>query len=109
MSELIAHASDESFEKDVLKSGEPVLVDFWAEWCAPCKAIAPALDDLAATYQGKMKIVKVNIDHAPKTQMQYRVRGVPTLMLFRNGEVHGTHIGMASKTQLAQFIDKGIA
>ncbi|MBK8283436.1 MAG: thioredoxin [Ahniella sp.] len=109
MSDLIGHASDDSFENDVLKSSEPVLVDFWAEWCAPCKAIAPALDDLASTYQGRLKIVKVNIDHAMKTPRQYSVRGVPTLMLFRDGKVQATHIGMATKTQISQLIDKGIA
>lgn len=109
MSELIAHASDETFENDVLKSSAPVLVDFWATWCAPCKAIAPALDDLASTYEGRLKIVKVDIDKSQKIPRQYSVRGVPTLMLFRDGKVQATHIGMASKSQISQLIDKGIA
>jgi len=109
VSELIAHASDETFDNDVLKSSAPVLVDFWATWCAPCKAIAPALDDLASTYEGRLKIVKVDIDKSQKIPRQYSVRGVPTLMLFRDGKVQATHIGMASKSQISQLIDKGIA
>ena len=109
MSQLIAHTSDDTFESDVLNSAEPVLVDFWAEWCSPCKMIAPVLDELAADYQGRMKVVKVNIDHNQKTPRNYNVRGIPTLMIFRDGKVQATQIGAVSKTQLAQIIDKAIA
>jgi thioredoxin 1 len=109
VSEHIAHVSDDQFEAQVLKSSEPVLVDFWAEWCGPCKMIAPLLDDLAATYQGKLKIAKINIDHNQKTPRNYNVRGIPTLMIFKDGKVEATQIGAVSKTQLAQMIDKAIA
>ena len=109
VSEHIAHVSDEQFEEHVLKSSEPVLVDFWAEWCGPCKMIAPILDDLAATYKGKLKVAKINIDHNQKTPRNYNVRGIPTLMIFRDGKVQATQIGAVSKTQLAQIIDKAIA
>jgi thioredoxin 1 len=109
MSEHIAHVSDEQFEEQVLKSSEPVLVDFWAEWCGPCKMIAPMLDDLAASYKGKLKVAKINIDHNQKTPRNYNVRGIPTLMIFRDGKVQATQIGAVSKSQLAQIIDKAIA
>jgi len=109
VSEHIAHVSDEQFEEHVLKSSEPVLVDFWAEWCGPCKMIAPILDDLAASYKGKLKVAKINIDHNQKTPRNYNVRGIPTLMIFRDGKVQATQIGAVSKTQLAQIIDKAIA
>ncbi|NCT68854.1 MAG: thioredoxin TrxA [Rhodanobacteraceae bacterium] len=109
MSELIAHVNDDQFDEQVLKSSDPVLVDFWAEWCGPCKMIAPLLDDLAATYQGKLKVAKINIDHNQKTPRNYNVRGIPTLMIFKDGKVEATQIGAASKTQIAQMIDKAIA
>ena len=109
MSEHISHVSDDQFEAQVLKSSEPVLVDFWAEWCGPCKMIAPLLDDLAATYKGKLKIAKINIDQNQKTPRNYNVRGIPTLMIFKDGKVEATQIGAVSKTQLAQMIDKAIA
>jgi len=105
----IAHVSDEQFEEQVLKSSEPVLVDFWAEWCGPCKMIAPILDDLAASYQGRLKVAKINIDHNQKTPRNYNVRGIPTLMIFKDGKVQATQIGAVSKSQLAQMIDKAIA
>ena len=109
MSQQIIHVTDSSFEQDVLKSGQPVLLDFWAEWCGPSKMIAPILDDLAATYKGKLKVAKINIDHNQKTPRNYNVRGIPTLMIFRDGKVQATQIGAVSKTQLAQIIDKAIA
>lgn len=109
MSEHVAHVSDEQFEDHVLKSSEPVLVDFWAEWCAPCKMIAPLLDDLAASYQGKLKVAKIDIDKNQKTPRAYGVRSVPTLMIFRDGKVQATEIGAVSRSKLAQIIDKAIA
>lgn len=108
VSENISHVSDDQFEEHVLKSSDPVLVDFWAEWCGPCKMIAPMLDDIAATYQGKLKVAKINIDQNQKTPRTYNVRGIPTLMIFKNGKVEATQIGAVSKTQLAQMIDKAI-
>jgi len=108
VSAAIAHISDDEFEEQVLNSSEPVLVDFWAEWCGPCKMIAPILDDLAQSYAGKMKVAKINIDHNQKTPSKYSVRGIPTLMIFKNGKVEATQIGAVSKTQLAQLIDKTI-
>ena len=108
MSDLISHVSDDQFESEVLKSDGPVLVDFWAEWCGPCKMIAPILDDLAASYEGRLKIAKINIDQNQKTPRNYNVRGIPTLMIFKNGKVEATQIGAVSKTQLSQLIDKTI-
>ena len=104
-SELIKHVSDTSFEADVLKSEQPVLVDFWAEWCGPCKAIAPSLDELAGTYDGKLTIAKVNVDDNQNIPAKYGIRGIPTLMVFKNGQLAATKVGALSKAQLAQFID----
>ena len=104
-SELIKHLSDASFEADVLKSGTPVLVDYWAEWCGPCKMIAPILDDIAKSYAGRLKVAKLNIDDNQTTPATYGVRGIPTLMLFKNGAVEATKVGMMSKSQLTAFID----
>jgi thioredoxin 1 len=109
VSELISHVSDDAFDQEVLKSDTPVLLDFWAEWCGPCKAIAPTLEDLAKHYEGKLRIVKLNIDHNQKTPRTYGVRGIPTLMVFKNGKVEATQIGAVSKGQLVQMIDKAIS
>lgn len=107
-SELIKHTSDASFDSDVLKSDKPVLVDYWAEWCGPCKMIAPILDDVAKEYSGKLKIAKLNIDENQDTPPKYGIRGIPTLMLFKNGNVEATKVGALSKSQLAAFIDANI-
>ena len=105
MSEHIVHVTDQTFEPEVLKSDLPVLVDYWAEWCGPCKMIAPVLQEIAAEYQGKLKIAKLNIDDNPQTPPKYGIRGIPTLMLFKNGSVEATKVGAVSKSQLAAFID----
>ena len=108
VSDKITHTSDGAFSKDVLESDTPVLLDFWAEWCGPCKAIAPALEQLADEYQGKVKIVKINIDENQQTPRQFGIRGIPTLMVFKDGKVAGTQVGAVNKGVLAQFIDKSI-
>ena len=108
MSELIHNISDASFEQDVLKADCPVLVDYWAEWCGPCKMIAPVLDDIAQTYQGKLKVCKLNIDDNQATPTKFGVRGIPTLMLFKGGNVEATKVGALSKSQLAAFIDANL-
>ncbi|MGA0587206.1 thioredoxin TrxA [Dyella sp. KRB-257] len=108
MSELITHVSDAAFEQEVLKSDTPVLLDFWAEWCGPCKAIAPVLDELARQYEGKLRVVKINIDQNQQTPRTYGVRGIPTLMVFKNGKVEATQIGAVGKGQLTQMIDKAL-
>ncbi|HSG52662.1 MAG TPA: thioredoxin TrxA [Rheinheimera sp.] len=108
MSEHILQVSDDSFETDVLKADKPVLVDFWAEWCGPCKMIAPILDDVAQEYNGKVTVAKVNIDHNPNTPPKFGIRGIPTLLLFKNGQVAATKVGALSKTQLKEFLDTNI-
>jgi thioredoxin 1 len=100
--------SDASFEDEVLKSDVPVLVDYWAEWCGPCKMIAPILDDIAQEYDSRLKVAKLNIDDNPHTPPRYGIRGIPTLMLFKNGEVEATKVGAISKSQLTAFIDSNI-
>jgi thioredoxin 1 len=107
-SDKIKHVTDASFEGDVLKSSVPVLVDYWAEWCGPCKMIAPALDESAANYAGRLDVAKINVDENQSVPSRYRVRGIPTLMLFKNGEVVATKIGAVSKSQLAAFIDANL-
>ncbi|MDR0279753.1 MAG: thioredoxin TrxA [Paucimonas sp.] len=108
MSTLIKYVSDDSFEAEVLQAEGPVLVDYWAEWCGPCKMIAPVLDDIAETYEGKLTIAKLNIDENPTTPTRFGVRGIPTLMLFKNGNVEATKVGALSKSQLAAFLDAHI-
>jgi thioredoxin 1 len=108
VSDLITHVSDDVFEQEVLKSDTPVLLDFWAEWCGPCKAIAPVLDELAKQYEGKLRVVKINIDQNQQTPRTYGVRGIPTLMMFKNGKVEATQIGAVGKGQLTQMIDKAL-
>ncbi len=108
MSAKIKHVTDTSFSKDVLESPIPVLVDYWAEWCGPCKMIAPVLDESAENYAGRLDIAKVNIDQNQSIPARYHVRGIPTLMLFKDGEVVATKIGAVSKAQLAAFIDANL-
>lgn len=108
MSDSIIHVTDSSFEDDVLSSDKPVIVDYWAEWCGPCKMIAPLLDELADEYQDKLKVAKINIDENQETPQKYAVRGIPTLMIFKNGEVAGTKVGAMSKSQLSAFVDSVI-
>jgi thioredoxin 1 len=108
MSGNIVNISDDSFENDVLQAQGPVLVDFWAEWCGPCKMIAPVLEQVADEYDSKLRVAKLNIDDNPESAPRYGVRGIPTLILFRNGEVVGTKVGALSKAQLTQFIDNSL-
>jgi thioredoxin 1 len=105
MSDNIIHVSDASFEADVLQSEIPALVDFWAEWCGPCKMIAPILDEIADEYAGKIKICKVDVDSNSETAAKFNVRGIPTLLMFKNGAVEATKVGALSKGQLSEFID----
>ncbi|OYY74341.1 MAG: thioredoxin [Gammaproteobacteria bacterium 28-57-27] len=105
MSENIVYLSDADFESDVLKSEIPVLVDYWAEWCGPCRMIAPILEEIAKEYAGRIKVAKLNIDENPGTPPKYGIRGIPTLMLFKDGAVAATKVGALSKSQLASFLD----
>tara|TARA_A100000164_G_scaffold250048_1_gene222608 strand:+ start:398 stop:724 length:327 start_codon:yes stop_codon:yes gene_type:complete len=108
MAENILHTSDEGFDTDVLQSEKPVLVDYWAEWCGPCKMIAPILEEVASEYGEKIKVCKMNIDENQETPPRYGIRGIPTLILFKNGEVEATKVGALSKTQLQSFLDDNI-
>ncbi|HJV92413.1 MAG: thioredoxin TrxA [Dechloromonas sp.] len=108
MSEHIHYVTDDTFEAEVLQSQQPVLVDYWAEWCGPCKMIAPILDEIAAEYAGKLKVTKVNIDDNQATPAKFGIRGIPTLMIFKNGNVEATKVGALSKSQLAAFIDSNL-
>ncbi len=108
MSDQIVYVTDDSFEEEVLKSDIPVLVDYWAEWCGPCKMIAPILDEISAGYAGKLKIVKLNIDDNSGTPPKYGIRGIPTLMMFKGGDVEATKVGALSKSQLTAFIDSNL-
>src|SRR3989339_1349098 len=106
MSNHVKNTSDADFEKDVLKASMPVLVDFWAEWCGPCKMIGPIVEDIAKDYQGKLSVVKVNVDDNNETPAKYGVRGIPSLLIFKDGNVVGTKVGALSKSQLAAFTDE---
>ncbi len=108
MSDNIVHVSDDTFETEVVQSNEPVLVDFWAEWCGPCKMIAPILDEVATEYADRLKVVKLNIDDNPATPPKFGIRGIPTLMLFKNGNVEATRVGALSRSQLTAFIDSNL-
>ena len=108
MSDFIQHVTDDTFEPNVLKSDVPVLVDYWAEWCGPCKAIAPLLEDLAKDYGGKLKIAKVNVDENQQLARKYNIKAIPTLMLFKDGNVQASKLGMMSKPQLTAFLDSNI-
>ncbi len=108
MSQNIVYLSDASFEAEVLKSETPVLVDYWAEWCGPCRMIAPILDEISTDYDGRLKVAKLNIDENAATPPKYGIRGIPTLMLFKNGQVHATKVGALSKSQLTAFLDSNL-
>jgi thioredoxin 1 len=109
MSEHISPVTDSSFDQDVLKSNVPVLVDFWAEWCGPCRMIAPVLEQIAAESAGKLKVVKLNVDENPQTPPKFSIRGIPTLILFKNGQVAATQVGAVHKAQLAAFVQPHLA
>ena len=108
-SELIKHVSDASFEADVLKSSSPVLVDYWAEWYGPCKMIAPVLDEVAGDYQGRLQIAKVNVDDNREVPAKFGIRGIPTLMLFKDGQLAATKVGALNKAQLSAFLEQHLA
>ena len=108
MSDKVTHVSDDSFESQVLQSDQPVLVDYWAEWCGPCKMIEPILNELADEYEGRLKIAKVNIDENQQITSQFKIRGIPTLMVFNDGQVQGMKVGAVTKGVLKQFVDQHI-
>jgi len=108
LSSDIVYVTDDSFEQDVLKSEVPVLVDYWAEWCGPCKMIAPILEEIVGEYAGKLKVAKLNIDENSATPPKYGIRGIPTLMIFKDGDVEATKVGALSKSQLTAFIDSSL-
>jgi thioredoxin 1 len=108
-SDLIKHVSDATFQADVLSAPAPVLVDFWAEWCGPCKMIAPILDEVAGTYTGKLQVAKMNVDENREVPAKFGIRGIPTLMLFKDGQLAATKVGAMSKAQLTAFIDQQLA
>lgn len=108
MSEKIVYVTDDSFEQEILQADGPVLVDYWADWCGPCKMIAPILDEIATEYDGKLKVAKLNIDENPVTPPKFGIRGIPTLMIFKGGNVEATKVGAVSKSQLTAFIDSNL-
>ena len=108
-SELIKHVTDATFEADVLQSAQPILVDYWAEWCGPCKMIAPILDEVATSYAGKLAVTKMNVDENRAVPAQFGIRGIPTLMVFKDGQLAATKVGAMSKAQLTAFIDQQLA
>ncbi len=108
-SELIKHVTDSSFETDVLQSAQPVLVDYWAEWCGPCKMIAPILDEVSTTYAGKLQVAKMNVDENRDIPAKFGIRGIPTLMLFKDGQLAATKVGAMSKAQMTAFIDQQLS
>ncbi len=108
MSDLIKHATDKTFEAEVLQSEVPVLVDYWAPWCGPCKAIAPLLEEVSRDYEGRVQVVKVDVQDHPEVAARFGIRGIPTLMVFKNGEAVATKVGAVNKTQLTGFIDESI-
>jgi thioredoxin 1 len=108
-SELIKHTTDASFDSDVLKSDKPVLVDYWAEWCGPCKMIAPILDEVSKDYDGRLQVAKMNVDENRDVPAKFGIRGIPTLMLFKDGQLAATKVGAVSKAQLTAFIDQQLA
>jgi thioredoxin 1 len=106
VSDKIVHVTDDDFENEVLQSNAPVLVDYWAEWCGPCKMIAPILEEVAGEYSGRVRVAKINIDENPHTPPKFGIRGIPTLMLFKNGSVEAQKVGALSKRQLTEFLDQ---